>query len=233
MLVNGDPNPNRPDLPHYGAGETSHKPMIAAVANAIYDATGVRLRRAPFRKERVLAALRAASVLKRLLFGELDQQNASNANIGRSGIALGAGPRLEGARMQAKNSYLLIGVAAAATAFASAAFAGGEAGKLELRDFGAKFVGYTTRSARQRLARRAEPAVRPVPAAGAPAARAPDRLHPRRRRPRYRLARDARRPRRLGRLFRRRRLGRLRRRPAGPRPFSEQRELRQRHGARR
>ena len=59
VLVNGDPNPNRPDLPHYGAGETSHKPMIAAVANAIYDATGVRLRRAPFRKERVLVALRA------------------------------------------------------------------------------------------------------------------------------------------------------------------------------
>jgi nicotinate dehydrogenase subunit B len=61
VLVNGDPNPNRPDLPSYGAGETSHKPVIAAVANAIYDATGVRLRRPPFRSERVLAALRAAS----------------------------------------------------------------------------------------------------------------------------------------------------------------------------
>jgi nicotinate dehydrogenase subunit B len=59
VLVNGDPNPNRPDLPHYGAGETSHKPVIAAVANAIYDATGVRLRRPPFRSERVLAALKA------------------------------------------------------------------------------------------------------------------------------------------------------------------------------
>jgi CO/xanthine dehydrogenase Mo-binding subunit len=57
-----DPNPNRPDLPHYGAGETSCKPMIAAVANAIFDATGVRLRRVPFRKERVLAALNAANV---------------------------------------------------------------------------------------------------------------------------------------------------------------------------
>jgi CO/xanthine dehydrogenase Mo-binding subunit len=59
VIVNGDPNPNRPDMPHYGAGEASHKPMIAAVANAIHDATGVRIRRAPFRKERVLAALRA------------------------------------------------------------------------------------------------------------------------------------------------------------------------------
>lgn len=61
VLVNGDPNPNRPDLPHYGAGETSHKPVIAAVANAIYDATGVRLRRPPFRSERVLAALTVAN----------------------------------------------------------------------------------------------------------------------------------------------------------------------------
>jgi nicotinate dehydrogenase subunit B len=60
VLVNGDPKPDRPDLPHYGAGEASHKPMIAAVANAIHDATGVRLRRPPFRKERVLAALKAA-----------------------------------------------------------------------------------------------------------------------------------------------------------------------------
>jgi len=62
VLVNGDPNPARPDLPHYGAGETSCKPMIAAVANAIFDATGVRLRRVPFRSERVLAALKVAKV---------------------------------------------------------------------------------------------------------------------------------------------------------------------------
>ncbi len=62
VLVNGDPNPDRPDLPHYGAGETMCKPTIAAVANAIYDATGVRLRRVPFRKSRVLAALKSAGV---------------------------------------------------------------------------------------------------------------------------------------------------------------------------
>ncbi|HKC55172.1 MAG TPA: molybdopterin cofactor-binding domain-containing protein [Vicinamibacterales bacterium] len=61
VLVNGDPNPNRPDLPPYGAGEAAMKPTIAAVANAIFDATGVRMRRVPFRKERVLAALNAAN----------------------------------------------------------------------------------------------------------------------------------------------------------------------------
>ncbi len=60
VLVNGDPNPDRSDLPPYGAGEAVCKPMVAAVANAIHDATGVRLRRAPFRDERVLAALEAA-----------------------------------------------------------------------------------------------------------------------------------------------------------------------------
>jgi CO/xanthine dehydrogenase Mo-binding subunit len=62
VLVNGDPNPNRPDLPHYGGGETICKPLIAAVANAIFDATGVRLRRMPFRNARVLAGLKAARV---------------------------------------------------------------------------------------------------------------------------------------------------------------------------
>lgn len=61
VIVNGDPVPHRPDLPHYGAGECSHKPVIAAVANAVHDATGLRLRRAPFRPERVLAAMRAGT----------------------------------------------------------------------------------------------------------------------------------------------------------------------------
>jgi len=60
VLVNGDPNPNRPDLPPYGAGEAALKPMLAAIANAIHDATGVRIRRVPFRDARVLAALKAA-----------------------------------------------------------------------------------------------------------------------------------------------------------------------------
>jgi nicotinate dehydrogenase subunit B len=62
VLVNGDPNPNRPDLPPYGAGESALKPTAAAVANAIYDATGVRIRRVPFRDKRVLEALQAARV---------------------------------------------------------------------------------------------------------------------------------------------------------------------------
>ncbi|HUA59816.1 MAG TPA: molybdopterin cofactor-binding domain-containing protein [Verrucomicrobiae bacterium] len=62
VLVNGDPNPHRPDLPPYGAGEAACKPMLAAIANAIHDATGVRVRRVPFRDARVLAALKASRV---------------------------------------------------------------------------------------------------------------------------------------------------------------------------
>lgn len=61
VIVNGDPMPGRADLPHYGAGETVCKPTLAAVGNAIFDATGVRLRRVPFRDARVLAALKGAT----------------------------------------------------------------------------------------------------------------------------------------------------------------------------
>jgi pimeloyl-ACP methyl ester carboxylesterase len=49
--------------------------------------------------------------------------------------------------MQTRNSFVLAGLAVAAATVAGAAFAGGEAGKLELRDLGAKYLGYTTRSA--------------------------------------------------------------------------------------
>ncbi|MBI4469639.1 MAG: xanthine dehydrogenase family protein molybdopterin-binding subunit [Acidobacteria bacterium] len=50
---------NRPDLPLDGAGENGTPPTAPAIGNAIFDATGVRLRRAPFTPERVLAALKA------------------------------------------------------------------------------------------------------------------------------------------------------------------------------
>jgi CO/xanthine dehydrogenase Mo-binding subunit len=48
---------NHPELPPTGAGEASTRPVAAAIANAIFDATGVRLRRAPFTPDRVKAGL--------------------------------------------------------------------------------------------------------------------------------------------------------------------------------
>jgi CO/xanthine dehydrogenase Mo-binding subunit len=50
---------SRPELPALGAGEPSIVPVPAAIANAIFDAVGVRLREVPFTPQRVLAALKA------------------------------------------------------------------------------------------------------------------------------------------------------------------------------
>jgi CO/xanthine dehydrogenase Mo-binding subunit len=51
---------DRPNLPPLGAGEAATAPVAAALANAIFDATGVRLRSVPFLAERVKAALARA-----------------------------------------------------------------------------------------------------------------------------------------------------------------------------
>jgi nicotinate dehydrogenase subunit B len=48
---------NRPEAAPTGAGEPSIRPVAAAIANAIFDATGVRIRRVPFSPERVKSAL--------------------------------------------------------------------------------------------------------------------------------------------------------------------------------
>jgi CO/xanthine dehydrogenase Mo-binding subunit len=51
---------NRPSLPPLGAGEAACTPVAAALANAVFDATGVRLRTVPFTPQRVKAALNGA-----------------------------------------------------------------------------------------------------------------------------------------------------------------------------
>jgi hypothetical protein len=48
---------DRPEVAPTGAGEGASRPTAAAIANAIYDATGVRLRRAPLTPERVKAGM--------------------------------------------------------------------------------------------------------------------------------------------------------------------------------
>jgi CO/xanthine dehydrogenase Mo-binding subunit len=51
---------NRPGSPFLGVGEGAMGPAPAAIANAIYDAVGVRMRTIPFTPERIVAALRKA-----------------------------------------------------------------------------------------------------------------------------------------------------------------------------
>jgi CO/xanthine dehydrogenase Mo-binding subunit len=48
---------NHPELPLLGAGEASSAVVAATLGNAVFDATGVRLRTVPFTPERVKAAL--------------------------------------------------------------------------------------------------------------------------------------------------------------------------------
>jgi CO/xanthine dehydrogenase Mo-binding subunit len=48
---------NRPEMPALGGGEPSSAPIAAAIANAVFDAVGVRLREVPFTPKRVLAEM--------------------------------------------------------------------------------------------------------------------------------------------------------------------------------
>lgn len=51
---------NRPELPFLGSGEASQNPTPAAIANAVFDASGVRLRELPFTSASVRATLALA-----------------------------------------------------------------------------------------------------------------------------------------------------------------------------
>jgi CO/xanthine dehydrogenase Mo-binding subunit len=48
---------DHPEIAPSGAGEPSIRPLAAAIANAIFDATGVRMRRVPFSPDRVKQAM--------------------------------------------------------------------------------------------------------------------------------------------------------------------------------
>jgi CO/xanthine dehydrogenase Mo-binding subunit len=48
---------DRPDQPAVGAGEATTSAVPAAIANAIFNAVGVRLREVPFTPERIKAGL--------------------------------------------------------------------------------------------------------------------------------------------------------------------------------
>jgi CO/xanthine dehydrogenase Mo-binding subunit len=48
---------SRPDQPALGVGESASVPSAGAIGNAIFDATGIRLRQVPFTSDRIKAAL--------------------------------------------------------------------------------------------------------------------------------------------------------------------------------
>jgi CO/xanthine dehydrogenase Mo-binding subunit len=51
----------RPDSEPLGAGEAAHGPVAAAIANAVFDALGVRVRNLPITRDSLIAAMELTS----------------------------------------------------------------------------------------------------------------------------------------------------------------------------
>ncbi|WP_439369460.1 molybdopterin cofactor-binding domain-containing protein [Bradyrhizobium sp. DASA03120] len=51
----------RPEIEPVGAGEAAHGPVTAAIANAVFDCLGVRVRDLPITRDRIIAAMEPAS----------------------------------------------------------------------------------------------------------------------------------------------------------------------------
>jgi CO/xanthine dehydrogenase Mo-binding subunit len=51
----------RPEIDPVGAGEAAHGPVTSAIANAVFDALGVRLRHLPITRDRIIAAMESIS----------------------------------------------------------------------------------------------------------------------------------------------------------------------------
>jgi CO/xanthine dehydrogenase Mo-binding subunit len=51
----------RPELDSLGAGEAAHGPVTAAIANAVFDALGVRVRNLPITRDSLIAAMELSS----------------------------------------------------------------------------------------------------------------------------------------------------------------------------
>ena len=52
---------SRPEMEPVGAGEAAHGPVTAAIANAVFDALGVRVRNLPITRERLIEAMELTS----------------------------------------------------------------------------------------------------------------------------------------------------------------------------
>ena len=78
----------RPGEPALGAGESSSVPGTAAIANAIFDATGVRFRAPPFTPETVREGLNRH--FSHVLIDKFAITNVANEELGDIGLALPA-----------------------------------------------------------------------------------------------------------------------------------------------
>lgn len=90
----------RPGDPPLGAGESASVPGAAAIANAIFDATGVRFRSPPFTSEKILEGLNgqsaAAGALPPVGSGSLsasDKQNPASSASARQAMPGRSGPK--------------------------------------------------------------------------------------------------------------------------------------------
>jgi nicotinate dehydrogenase subunit B len=52
---------SRPEMEPVGAGEAAHGPVTAAIANAVFDVLGLRIRNLPITRERLIAAMELSS----------------------------------------------------------------------------------------------------------------------------------------------------------------------------
>ena len=74
----------RQDQPPLGVGESASVPSAAAIANAIFDATGVRFRELPFTPERILAGLRGEQPAPQAALPERRRAEAGLAHASKS-----------------------------------------------------------------------------------------------------------------------------------------------------
>jgi nicotinate dehydrogenase subunit B len=83
----------RQDQPPLGVGESASVPSAAAIANAIFDATGVRFRELPFTPERILNGLRGEETAKPVTLPPpaptMPSDKWKNPFIKRSGVFAG------------------------------------------------------------------------------------------------------------------------------------------------
>ena len=74
----------RQDQPPLGVGESASVPSAAAIANAIFDATGVRFRELPFTPERILRGLRGKRAARDALPLAAPEARSSDRQVAKS-----------------------------------------------------------------------------------------------------------------------------------------------------